>query len=144
MSRARLIALVGESRADGFSLIEVLITLVLAAIVFLAIAQTIGVSVAANKAATDYALATDFATQRLEELSQMDYDALVPGGSVAGDVGGYFDTIDSDGDGTIDYRRRWEITDLGASRRIRVQVEAVLAAFGPQKTVNLVTLIAQP
>jgi prepilin-type N-terminal cleavage/methylation domain-containing protein len=144
MLRARPAALEGDARVEGFSLLEVLITLVLAAIVFLAIAQTIGVSVAANKAATDYALATDFATQRLEELTQMDYAALVPGGSVAGDVGGYFDTIDSDGDGTIDYRRRWEITDLGASRRIRVQVEAVLAAFGPQKTVNLVTLIARP
>ena len=144
MTEAIVVEPASGPRCAGFSLIEVLITLVLATVVFLGIAQTIGVSVAANRAATDYALATDFATQRLEELTQLDYDLLVPGGSVAGDIGGYSDTIDSDGDGTVDYQRRWEIADLGASRRIRVRVEAVLAAFGPQKTVNLVTLVARP
>lgn len=133
-----------EGRGDGFSLVEVLIALSLSGFIFLAIAQTIGVAVAANRAATDYSLATDYGTQRLEELGQMDYAALVPGGSLVSDAVGYSDTIDTDGDGTVDYIRRWEIADLGDSRRIRVRVETQLAAFGPQKVVNLVTLVARP
>ena len=129
---------------DGFTLVEMLMSVFLCGIVFLAVAHTLGVAVVANRAVTDYTQASSLGWAKLEELSELDYAALAPGGSVAADTAGFFDNPDVDDDGAGDYTRRWEIADLGGSKRIRVRVISMLAAFGPEKETNVVTLIAAP
>jgi prepilin-type N-terminal cleavage/methylation domain-containing protein len=129
--------------AEGFSLIEVLIALFLSAIVFLMLAQMLGVGVEAGRAATDITSAAALAGDRLEELSQIEYSLLAPGGSIGADVGGFSDILDVDGDGINDYLRRWEIADLGSSKRIRVRVISLLEVIGPAKEATYVTLIAE-
>jgi prepilin-type N-terminal cleavage/methylation domain-containing protein len=128
--------------ADGFSLIEVLIALFMATIVFLILGHMLGMSVEASRAASDTTRAAALAGDRLEALSQVDYDALAPGGSIAADVAGFFETLDVDGDGLNDYQRRWEVTDLGSSKRIRVRVMALLDVVGPAKEATYVALRA--
>lgn len=126
----------------GFSLIEVLVALFMATIVFLMLGQMIGLGIEANRAATDATRAGALAGERLEELTQLDYDALNPGGSLVADTAGFWDTLDVDGDGTDDYTRRWEIADLGDSKRIRVRVFSTLDVVGPAKEATYVVLVA--
>ena len=126
----------------GFSLVEVSVAIFMAGLVFLMMAQMIGVGVEANRAATDTTRTGALAGDQLEELTQSDYRDLVPGGDINADVNGYFDLIDADADGTDDYRRRWEITDLGAEMRLRVRVIALLDVIGPAKEATYVTLRA--
>ena len=127
---------------DGFSLIEVLVALFMAGLVFLMTAQMLGLGLEANRAATDTTRASALAGDRLEELTQTAYLNLTPGGSIAADVGGFSDTLDVDIDGIIDYTRRWEITDLGGAKRIRVRVISTLDVVGPRKEATYVTLVA--
>ena len=127
---------------EGFSLIEVLVALFMATLMFLMTAQMVGLGIEANRAASDTTRASALAGDRLEELTQLDYLNLTPGGSLAADVGGFSDTLDVNGDGVDDYTRRWEITDLGSSKRIRVQVISTLDVVGPRKEATYVTLVA--
>jgi len=129
-------------RAAGFSLVEVLVAIFMAGLVFLMMGQMLGVGVEANRAASDTTRSAALAGNRLEELTRLDYDALVPGGGLNADVGGFFDTFDVNADGVDDYVRRWEITDLGPEKRIRVRVVALLDVIGPPKETTYVTLIA--
>ncbi len=128
--------------AEGFSLIEVLVALFMATLMFLMTAQMVGLGIEANRAASDTTRASTLAGDRLEELTQLDYLNLTPGGSLAADVGGFSDTLDVNGDGVDDYTRRWEITDLGSAKRIRVQVISTLDVVGPRKEATYVTLVA--
>ena len=129
-------------RQGGFTLVEVLVALFMAALVFLMLGQMIGLGLEANRAATDATRTGALATEQLEELSQLDYAALNPGGSVTADTAGFWENLDVDADGTDDYTRRWEIVDLGSSKRIRVRVFSLLDVIGPAKEANYVTLIA--
>lgn len=131
-----------QDSRDGFSLIEVLIAIFMAGLVFLMLAQMIGIGVEANRAATDTTRAGALASDRLEDLTRLEYDDLAPGGDVNADVAGYFETLDVDADGLNDYVRRWEITDLGTEMRIRVRVIALLDVIGPPKEANYVALKA--
>jgi len=131
----------GNGRA-GFSLVEVLVALFMATLVFLVIAQMIGVGVEAGRAASDMTRVAALAGERLEELTQSEYVDLVPGGSLVADVVGYSETLDLDGDAVNDYTRRWEITDLGSEMRIRVRVFALLDVVGPAKETTFVALKA--
>lgn len=126
----------------GFTLVELLIAMFLMTIIALALAQMVGVSVATNRASTDYVEATYAATDKMEELRDIDYVTLAAGGSLDADIGGFSDILDIDGDGNNDYTRRWLVTDLGDSKRISVRVIAQLAVFGPAKDVTLVALLA--
>ena len=129
-------------RAQGFSLIEVLVAVFMAGLVFLMMAQMIGIGVEAGRAASDTTRAGALAGDRLEELTQLDYDALLPGGNINADVGGFSDTFDVNGDGVDDYVRRWQITDMGAEKQIRVRVISLLDVVGPPKEATYVTLVA--
>ncbi len=126
----------------GFSLIEVLVALFMAGLVFLMMAQLLGVGVEVSRAASDTTKAAALASDRMEELTQSDYDDLVAGGDINADVGGFSENLDLDADGVDDYVRRWEITDLGSSMRIRVRVIALLDVIGPPKEATFVTLKA--
>jgi len=126
----------------GFSLVEVLVALFMATLVFLVIAQMIGVGVEAGRASADMTRVAALAGERLEELTQPAYVDIVPGGSLAADVAGFSETLDLDNDGVDDYTRRWEITDLGTEMRIRVRVFALLDVIGPAKETTYVALKA--
>ncbi len=133
----------GKARIEaGFSLIEVLVALFMAGLVFLMMAQLLGVGVEASRAASDTTKAAALASDRMEELTQPAYDDLVAGGDINADVGGFSEFLDTDADGVDDYVRRWEITDLGSSMRIRVRVIALLDVIGPPKEATFVTLKA--
>ncbi len=123
-------------------MIEVLVALFMAGLVFLMTAQMIGLSVEANRAATDTTRSSALAGDRMEELTQVAYLNLIPGGSITADVGGFSDVLDVDGDGVNDYTRRWEITDLGSAKRIRVRVISTLDVVGPRKEATYVALVA--
>ncbi|MGD8329393.1 MAG: prepilin-type N-terminal cleavage/methylation domain-containing protein [Acidobacteriota bacterium] len=126
----------------GFSLIEVMVAMFMATLVFLMMAQMIGVGVEANRAATDTTRAGALAADQMESLTRLEYADLVPGGNINADVNGYSETLDIDADGINDYVRRWEITDLGAEMRIRVRVISLLDVIGPPKEATYVTLKA--
>lgn len=131
-----------QAIAAGFSLIEVLVAVFMATIVFLSLAQVVGLSIEASRAASDTTQAAALAGDRLGQLTQTEYGALTDGGSVAADVNGFFETLDVDSDGTADYRRRWEVTDVGGGKRIRVRVTALFDFIGPAKEVTYVALLA--
>jgi len=126
----------------GFSLVEVLVALFMAALVFLMMAQMLGVGVEASRAASDTTKTGALAGDRMEELTRSAYVDLVTGGDINANVGGFFETLDVDADGIDDYVRRWEVVDLGAEMRIRVRVIALLDVIGPPKVATYVTLKA--
>ena len=131
-----------KRNGEGFSLVEVLVALFMAALVFLMLAQMIGVGVEANRAASDTTKSGALAGDQLEELTQSDYADLVPGGDITADIAGFSENLDIDNDGVNDYVRRWEITDLGSEMRIRVRVIALLDVIGPPKEATYVALKA--
>jgi len=131
-----------HTREAGFSLVEVLVALFMATIVFLMLAQMLGVGIEANRAASDMSRASALASSQLEDLTRSDYAAVATGGSINADINGFFETLDIDGDGVDDYRRRWEVADLGTSKRIRVRVQSLLDVIGPAKQVTYVALLA--
>lgn len=133
-----------DARDEGFSLVEALVSLLVVSFIFLAIAQLIGTGVYVNRASEDLTEATAYGSEKMEELRQLDYSALTPGGDVDSDVEGYYDDLDLDGDGQTDYTRRWEIIDQGDSKRIRIRVFSTVATMGPAKETNLVSLVAEP
>ncbi len=128
----------------GFSLIEALVSIFLMSIVLLGVAQLIGVSIHLQRASEDLTSATVLAEQKLEELKNVDFNGLVPGGSLNGDLPGYFDMPDVDNDGIVDYTRRWEVLDLGVGKVMRVRVISLLAAYGPAKDSLMTALVARP
>ncbi len=111
-------------------------------IIVLAMAQLVVLSVGASRAAVDYTEATYLASEKMEELLERRYATLDAGGSLDGNTTGFFDNPDVDGDLVGDYVRRWEITDLGDRKQIRVHLIAERSTFGPPKEVTLVTLVA--
>ena len=130
-----------DSRA-GFSLIEVLVALFMATLVFLVIGQMIGVGTEAARSASDMTRVAALAGERLEDLTQSEFVDLVPGGNLNMDVAGYAETLDLDNDGINDYTRRWEVTDLGTEMRLRVRVFALQDYIGPAKETTFVALKA--
>lgn len=135
-----------EHRDDerGSSLVEAVVSLALIAMLMLSIAQAIGFTLLIHDASSDITEATSLAEHKLEELRNRDYANLNPGGTTTADVAGFFDQRDIDGDGTMDFRRRWLITDNGNSRTIEVFVESLTATAGPAKSARMFALVARP
>lgn len=129
---------------SGTSLVEALVSIFLLGLLLLSLAQLIVTTVAIHGAAADITGATSLAEHKLEELRNIEYDDLGPGGSVAADVAGFSDQRDVDDDGTVEFRRRWEITDNGDTKTVQVFVEALVDVAGPEKTSTVVALVARP
>ena len=123
-------------------MVEVLISLFLMTIIVLALAQLVVLSIAASRAAGEYTEATYLASEKIEELVEMRYAALDPGGSLDQSTTEFFDSPDLDGDAISDYVRRWQITDLGDRKEIRVRLISERGIYGPPKEVTLITLVA--
>lgn len=71
------------SRAAGFTLIEVLVAMAIAAVGFLGLAATHIASVRATAIGRNMGIATNVATERLETMRRLPYDSIVSGSPTA-------------------------------------------------------------
>lgn len=127
----------------GFTLVETLVALFVVTLIFLVIADLVTYGLYVHRAAEDMTVAAALSSEKMEELRATDYGTLAAGGSVASDQAGFSDTPDVDGDGTGDFLRRWEVTDQGDFKRIRVRTIATLDAIGGPKDSLLVAVVAR-
>jgi prepilin-type N-terminal cleavage/methylation domain-containing protein len=103
------------SRANGFSLLEVLVAVLLVGGAIAGLGQLVTMAARANVAARSATIAAVLAAQKMEQL-RADADRLTNGGSLQDDVAGYSDAFDghghrADGDG-VSFIRRWAVSPL--------------------------------
>lgn len=127
----------------GFTLVEVMVALVLVTVLMLSVAQLMAVGVYVNKAAGDVTQATALAGEKIEELKYLPFNNITAGGDLNNDVNGFFDQPDVEGDGRIDYTRRWEVTELAYSKEIEVRVIGQIDASGPVKETTVGIVVAR-
>lgn len=131
-------------REAGFTLVEALVALFIVTMILLSIAQLMTYGLYVHETAADLTETTALAQEKLEQLRNLSYKSLVPGGSIDVNSAGFFDSSDIDGNGIVDYTRRWEITDLGDRKQIRVRVIAALNLTGGPKEATFAALVARP
>lgn len=139
----------GEPRAEqsvlrcaGFGFVETLVALALLTFAALAVGQMVVTGVYVSEASEDLTNVTALAAMQLEGLKATPYDDLTPGGSLTADVAGYFDTLDMDANGTGEFTRRWQITDLGRSMQLDVIVLGPDTATGEARQLRLTAEVA--
>ncbi len=127
-----------KSASSGMSLPELMVGLFLMAVTALGAAPLFIHAMHGNAASRDLSWVGVAAEQRFELLRSDAYDNLTPGGSVTGNVTGYFDEPQP---GLF---VRWEILDNSSSipRTKIVTVRAVRARTGPGPTgeVTMITM----
>jgi len=135
--------------AQGFSIIEVLITIVIFSIGFLAMNSLQIASVNSNSSSQRLSTLSSWTADRIEQLLGMDYDTeLVESGVADGaagldDVGaGVADGFDTSPDGAIELS--WNIADdepMAGTKTIRIIVRKVMGpGQGTQLTMNYVRM----
>ena len=127
----------------GFLLIEVLVALFVASLIFLVLAGLTSFAVFVAKTSDNLTGATALASSKVEQLRSMDYDDLTAGGSTTVDVDGFFDDPDTDEDGFNDFHRRWQVVDQGTAKLINVYVSSELEMIGMPKDAAMTLLVAQ-
>jgi len=132
----------GASPEAGFTLVEALVAMFVTTLILLTIAELMITGLYVHRSATDVTETTALASERLEQLRNIQYDLLAAGGSIAVNAAGFSETIDIDRDGVDDYSRRWEILDLGDRKEIRVRAISLLITMGPPKEATLYLLVA--
>jgi len=123
--------------AAGFTLVETLIALFLAAVTILAAVPMFMHAAQATDASGDRSRVGVIAVDRMEQLRHDLWRDLAAGGSLTADVAGYVDASDPD------YVTRWEIVDNATpshTKTIRVVALARGDLPGPRRSVEL-TLI---
>ncbi len=111
-------------------------------LILLTIAELMITGMYVHRSATDVTETTALAQERLEQLRNTPYHLLASGGSIVVNSAGYSENLDIDGDGNIDYSRRWQIVDLGDRKEIRVRAVSLLVAIGPPKEATLHSVVA--
>ena len=138
---------VDDAAADpdiaGFLLVEVLVALFVASLIFLVLAGLTSFAVFVAKTSDNLTGATALASTKVEELRTMDYDDLTVGGSTTADVLGFFDDLDLDEDEFDDFHRRWQVVDQGTTKLISVYVSSELEMIGMPKDASITMLVAQ-
>ena len=132
-----------KPNSAGFLLVEVLVALFLASLIFLVLAALISFAVFTAKTSDNLTGATALAATKVEELRITDYDNLAAGGSTAADVDGFFDDSDVNEDGFNDFHRRWEIVDQGTTKLIKVYVSSELDMVGMPKDAAMALVVAE-
>jgi type II secretory pathway pseudopilin PulG len=92
--------------AAGFSIIEAMFAMVIFAIGIVAVSGVFLINIKQNAVAQDVTQVSTLAQDMLEDLTDINYDAMAAGGdagSITADETGYFDTPEPG------YLRRWEI-----------------------------------
>ena len=127
----------------GFLLLEVLVALFIASLIFLVLAGLISFAVFVAKTSDNLTGATSLAATKVEELRSTDYDNLAVGGSTSTDVAGFFDDPDVNADGFNDFHRRWQVVDQGTTKLIRVYVSSELEMVGMPKDAAMTLVVAE-
>jgi Tfp pilus assembly protein PilV len=127
--------------AGGFGFIESMIAMALLSFAVLSTAQMIITGVYVSEASSDLTSVTSLASQQMEALKSVAFDDLDAGGDIDANVNNFFDTIDLDGDGTAEFTRRWEVTDLGLSKTIDVVALGPPTAMGDARQARLTALM---
>jgi len=123
--------------ANGFTLVETLMALLLISIGVLAAAPMFMYAMQGNASGADFGAAGAMAVERMELLRSANYAALPSGGSVDANVNGYFDDADPG------YTVRWRIVTNAApvgTKTITVRTIATRQVVGLQKSVTLTTM----
>jgi len=127
----------------GFLLLEVLVALFIASLIFLVLAGLISFAVFVAKTSDNLTGATSLAATKVEELRSTSYDNLAAGGSTTADVAGFFDEPDVNADGFNDFHRRWQVVDQGTTKRITVYVFSELEMVGMPKDAAMTLVVAE-
>ena len=93
----------------GFSLIEVLVSLMVISVAFLAMWTLFVLSMRTNASAGDQTECGTLAQRRMEALKQVPYASLVNGGSIDAPTPGYTEYVDANGDSRNDYLVSWAV-----------------------------------
>jgi type II secretory pathway pseudopilin PulG len=126
-------------REHGFSLIEILVALFLLQLALLALVPMFVYASRSTMSAADMGSVGARAVERMELLRQIEFDNLTAGGSLTGDVTGFFD--DSDPDFVV----RWRITDNATPptlKTIEVRAVADRVLLGQPRQVTLLNVAA--
>jgi type II secretory pathway pseudopilin PulG len=120
-------------KADGFSLVEVLVATSLVVVAVLSLAQLFGTSTERMYSARTSTVAVLLAQQKLEELRRESVAFVVsPSDTLRADTPGYVDYVDGRGVSTINpftpppfqslYTRRWSVEPIFGTEAVVLQV----------------------
>ncbi len=126
-----------NSRKKGFTLIELMVTVLVLAVGLLALAQMGVMAIQTNKSTSEYAIATRLATNKIDTLKKTTYAGLVP--NTYADPNNLL-TPDETSGGT--FSRSWVISSGATSGTKKITVEVSWA--GGTKKVALNSLVADP
>ena len=132
----------GAPLQAGFTLLEALVAMFVTTLILLTIGELMVTGLYVHRSAADVTQTTALSQERLEDLRNTRYGLLAPGGSIAVNAAGFWETLDIDSDGVDDYSRRWEILDLGDRKEIRVRTVSLLFTMGPPKEAILHLIVA--
>jgi prepilin-type N-terminal cleavage/methylation domain-containing protein len=135
----------GRSREAGFTLIEVLVSIVVLAFGLIAVTNLLVVAGSSNAVANATTATTAAAHQQLDILKSTPFTALVDGGSLIADAAGYFSDPDLQLPGTGTIHTRWTVGTVGGDAQLRyieVQSEATGALIRSRSRVRFSTFRA--
>ena len=124
-------------KSCGFSLVETLIAMFLATVAALAVAPMFVQAARANETGADMGTVGVIARDRIEQLVQLPYRDLDPGGSLTADVSGYFS------DAHDEFLVRWVIVNEPTATdtvSITVLAETRIVQIGARRRVELTAI----
>ncbi len=121
------------SSVAGFTLLEVLISMVILSIALLGLAALATTTIRSNTFSNDYSTATSLAQDQLETLVNTSFANLIPIGITQNDPS---NPIDEQGNGGGKYTRTWLMNDItvGSTKSIAVTVSWT-SSYGNAKNV---------
>lgn len=149
----------GRTGEQGFTLIEAMVAMVILLFGIAAVSNLMVIAGSSNTVANHSTAATAAATRQMEMLKSMPFATLVPGGSLAADVGAIgicgvtpvnatfnCDTPKTAGNiefaGVAQIHIRWSVTTVAAVPNtvfIAVQAESRAPAIGPRSRASFTT-----
>ena len=124
-------------KSSGFSLLETVFALFLTSVTMLAVAPLFIQAARSNETGADMGSVGVIARDQVEQLVQLPWRDLDPGGSLTADVTGYFDN------GDPEFRVRWVIVNEPSAthtRSITVLAEARVNQIGPRRRIELTAI----
>jgi prepilin-type N-terminal cleavage/methylation domain-containing protein len=123
----------------GFTLIEALVAMVVLAVGIISVANLMVVAARSNSVGTQGTAAATIASQEMERLTAISYNALPVGGDITADVAGFNSDTDVPGVGII--HTRWQVTGVAnQTRLITVRSEGTGALSGARSRAEFTTI----
>jgi type IV pilus assembly protein PilV len=127
------------STEKGFTLIELMVTVVVLAVGLLALAQMGVMAIQTNKSTSEYAIATRLATNKIDVLKKTTYADLIPNNYV--DPNNPMNSEEKTGEAFSVYSRSWVIASGSTSGTKKIKVE--VSWSNGSKKVTLNSLVAE-